>query len=402
MNKQKYILFSIVGLAIFLISTGLSFAGFTTIPTIVKKSTKTVVPTGTQKHYAIDPSIPRTEACPLNGMMYTKQEKDIWEKNRPLAVMIENHQEARPQSGLSRADVVYEAVAEGGITRFMGVFYCGIAAESTLVAPVRSARTYFLNWVLEYDALYNHVGGAGLCNDDTVDDRAKALCQIETYKIKDMDQFGLPFKFTDTAGKKYPVCSRNYDRLDHPVATEHTMVCDTAGLLKVAEDRGWTNVDTNMKNVPWNKNFVSWKFKDDAKEADRGASFSASFVAWKGYENDYGVRWDYDRATNSYKRFNGGVAHLDLETKEQLEAKVVTVIFAKETGPVDDHGHLLYGNVGSGDGLVFQDGKVTTITWKKPLRTDRTRFYDSAGKEIQFNKGQLWIEMLPIGTPVTY
>jgi hypothetical protein len=400
MKKQEYILYSIIAIAIYLISTGISFAAFTSLPNLIKNQTKTVVPTGTQKHYAIDPSIPRTEACPLNGMMYTKQEKVIWEKQRPLAVMIENHAEARPQSGLSRADIVYESVAEGGITRFMGVFYCGVAAENLIVAPVRSARTYFLPWVLEYDALYNHVGGAGNCNDDTVDDRAKALCQIGTYKIKDMDQFGLPFKFTDDAGKKYPVCSRNYDRLDHPVATEHTMVCETAGLLKVAEDRGWTNVDE--KGVAWDKNFQSWKFKDDAKEADRGASFSASFVAWKGYENDYGVRWDYDKINNSYKRFNGGVAHTDLETKEQLEAKTIVVMFAKETGPVDDHAHLLYGNIGSGEGLLFVDGKAQKITWKKTLRTDRTKFFDSAGKEIQFNRGQIWIEMLPIGTPVKY
>jgi hypothetical protein len=400
MKKQEYILYGIIAFALYLISTGVSFAAFTSVPNLVKTSTKTVVPTGIQKHYVIDPSIPRTEICPLNGMMYTKQEKTVWEKTRPLAVMIENHAEARPQSGLSRADIVYEAVAEGGITRFMGVFYCGIAAENVLLAPVRSARIYFLPWVLEYDALYNHVGGAGLCNDDTVDDRAKALCQIGTYKIKDMDQFGLPFKFTDDAGKKYPVCSRNYDRLDHPVATEHTMVCETAGLLKVAEDRGWTNVDE--KGVAWDKNFQTWKFKDDAKEADRGASFSASFVAWKGYENDYGVRWDYDKTSNSYKRYNGGVAHMDLNVNEQLEAKSIVIMFAKETGPVDDHAHLLYGNVGTGEGMVFQDGKTQKITWKKTLRTDRTKFFDSAGKEIQFNRGQIWIEMLPIGTAVAY
>jgi len=400
MKKQEYILYSIIAIAIYLISTGISFAAFSSLPNLTKKKVVTVVPTGAQKHSVIDPSIPRTESCPLNGMMYTKQEKVVWEKTRPLAVMIENHAEARPQSGLSRADIVYEAVAEGGITRFMGVFYCGIAAESIVLAPVRSARTYYLPWVLEYDALYNHVGGAGLCNDDTVDDRAKALCQIGTYKIKDMDQFGLPFKFMDDAGKKYPVCSRNYDRLDHPVATEHTMVCDTSGLLKVAEDRGWTNVD--QKGVSWDKNFQSWKFKDDAKEADRGASFSASFVAWKGYENDYGVRWDYDRTSNSYKRFNGGVAHMDLETEEQLEAKNIVVMFAKETGPVDDHAHLLYGNIGSGEGLLFQDGTSQKITWRKTLRTDRTKFFDQKGKEVQLNRGQVWIEMLPTGTSVTY
>src|SRR3990167_4589786 len=60
----------------------------------------------------------QTETCPLNGLLYTKVEKNIWETRRPLAVMIENHEESRPQSGLSDADIVYEAVAEGGINRF--------------------------------------------------------------------------------------------------------------------------------------------------------------------------------------------------------------------------------------------------------------------------------------------
>ncbi len=393
MNKSQYIVTALVGIALYLIATGLSFAGFTLLapkkssyPTISTTSTGT----DSQQHFVIDPSTPKTEVCPLNGEMYTKQEQEAWSKYRPLAVMIENHVEARPQSGLSYADVVYEAVAEGGITRFMAVFYCGLAARNVDVAPVRSARTYFLPWVLEYDALYNHVGGAGVCSDDTVDDRAKALCQIDQYNIHDMDQFGISF----------PTCYRNYDRLPHPVATEHTMTCVTDKLLSLAAQRGWTNVDAN--GVAWDKNFQSWKFKDDAKLSDRTASFSASFVAWKGYESDYGVRWDYDRATNTYKRFNGGVAHIDLESKQQLTAHDVVILFAKETGPVDEHGHLLYANIGSGDALVFEDGKVIKGTWQKPLRTSRTKFYDGTGKEINFNRGQIWIEMLPTGTPVTY
>lgn len=391
MDKQRFITKGIIGLAIYLISTGLSFAIFSyVLRGKISGGVASPVPNGSGQHFKIDPSLPRTEACPLNGMMFTKQERDIWEKRRPLAVMIENHAESRPQSGLSAADVVYESVAEGGISRFMAVFYCGAAAESVTIAPVRSARTYYLPWVLEYDALYNHVGGAGRCNDDTVDERAKALCQIGQYKIKDMDQFGISF----------PTCYRNYDRLDHPVATEHTMVCLSDKLYKLAAERGWTNVDT--KGVAWDKNFEPWKFKDDAKEAERGASFSASFVAWKGYEKDYGVRWDYDRVINTYKRFNGGSSHTDLETKEQLTAKVVLILFAKEIGPVDDHAHLLYNNTGSGDSLIFQDGKVTKATWKKPTLASRTKFADAAGKEVNFNRGQIWIEMLPIGTKVIY
>jgi hypothetical protein len=391
MNKKQYITTTIVGLALYLIATGISFAAFTYIG---KKSSAgvSVVNDGSGgSHFVIDPSVPRTEACPINGKMYTKQEKQVWDTRRPLAVMIENHEESRPQSGLSSADVVYEAVAEGGITRFMGVFFCGIAAAPVNLSPVRSARTYFLPWVLEYDAIYNHVGGAGNCNDPTVDERAKALCQIEQYKIKDMDQFGVSF----------PTCYRNYDRLDHPVATEHTMVCVTDKLLKLGAQRGWTNVDAT--GVAWDKGFQQWKFKDDAKESERGAATSISFVAWKGYESSYGVKWDYDKLANVYKRNNGGVAHMDLETKQQIAAKAVVVMFAKETTNVDEHAHLLYNNIGSGDGILFQDGQVTKVTWKKETKNARTKFYDaSSNKEVSLVKGQLWIEMLPIGTAVTY
>ncbi len=390
MNKQKFIVTSIIGLVLYLIATGLSFAGFSYFGKGALGSPSTSK-NGSQDHFVIDPGAPKTEACPINGMMYTKQEKQIWSERRPLAVMIENHSESRPQSGLSSADVVYEAVAEGGITRFMAVFYCGIAAKSINLAPVRSAREHYLGWVLEYDALYNHVGGAGLCNDPTVDDRAKALCHIQQLKIKDLDQFGISF----------PTCYRNYDRLDHTVATEHTMVCVTDKLIALAKTRGWTNVDANK--VSWDKNFTPWKFKDDAKENDRGTATSISFTAWKGYDKEYGVRWDYDKVANVYKRVNGGAPHMDLETKEQLSAKAVAILFAKETGPVDEHAHLLYANIGTGDAIVFQDGKAIKATWKKETKTARTLFYDaSTKKEITFTRGALWIEMLPTGTAVTY
>lgn len=379
---------SIVGLALYLIASGLSFGAFSMLGNRVQTpSSSQQEAKGAQDHFVVDPSLPKTEACPINGAYFTNPEREFWQKRRPLSVMIENHAESRPQSGLSSADVVYEAVAEGGISRFMGIFYCGVAQPVTL-APVRSARTYFLPWVLEYDALYNHVGGAGRCNDTTVDERAKALCQIETWKIKDMDQFGISF----------PTCYRNYDRLDHPVATEHTMVCFTDKLYKLAAQRGWTNVDA--KGVSWDKAFEPWKFKDDADASQRGASFSGSFVAWKGYEREYGVRWEYDAASNAYKRFNGGVAHTDLENKQQVTAKAVIIQFAKETGPVDAHAHLLYENVGSGTGFVWQDGKETPIIWKKATRNARTKFYDTSGKELMLNRGQIWIELLPIGTPI--
>ena len=401
MNKQEKMSTAILGIALYLLTAGISFGLFTFFgKSITSGSTGPAVTVGSDGGLIIDPSAPRTEACPLNGEMFTKDEREIWEKRRPLTVMIENHVDSRPHSGLISADIVYEAVVEGGVTRFMGVFYCGIAARNTVLAPVRSARTPFLHWVLEYDAPYIHVGGAGNCNDDTVDPQAKALCQIDQYKIKDMDQFGLPFTIKDADDKKLYVCKRNYERLGREIATEHTMECHTNGLNRFAEvNRDWTNVDAN--GVAWDKNFVSWKFKDDAESSERGSSSSASFVAWKGYERDFGVRWDYDPSINSYFRNTGGTPHTDLETKKQISAKTVIVQFAKEIGPVDDHGHILYENIGSGNATILMDGQQIKATWKKPKRTDRTTFYDAKGAEIKLNKGKIWIELLPIGAPVT-
>ncbi|OGG25351.1 hypothetical protein A3A59_05205 [Candidatus Gottesmanbacteria bacterium RIFCSPLOWO2_01_FULL_42_10] len=387
MKMKPAVRYVIVAIALYLVSTGLSYGIFKSIKGN-RPATVSPIPSGGK--FVVDPSLPRTEVCPLNGQKFTEQERKIWETRRPLAVMIENHAEARPQSGLSYADIVYETVAEGGITRFMGVFYCGVAAYNIGLAPVRSARTYFLDWVSEYDALYNHVGGAGNCSDGTVDERAKALCQIDKYGIKDMDQFSIPF----------PICYRNYDRLDHPVATEHTMVCFSDKLYELAAKRKWTNVDED--DVAWDKNYQAWKFKDEAKEGERGTTASISFVHWAGYEAEYGVQWNYDSTTNSYKRLNGGQPHLDLETKEQLTAKSIAIQFAKETVGVDEHAHLLYGTIGSGKALVFQDGKVTVGTWKKSSRTARTLFFDETGKEIAFNRGQTWIEIVSLDTKVSY
>lgn len=389
MEKKKILLSAGVGLTLYLVSTGISFATFSFLKTRGVQEIASPLP-GKTSGFKIDITAPKTEVCPLNGAKFTKAERDIWQTRRPLTVMIENHAESRPQSGLSRADIIYEAVAEGGITRFMGVFYCAAAAQNLTLAPVRSARTYFLDWVLEYDALYNHVGGAGRCPDETVDPRARALCQIGQYGIKDLDQFGISF----------PNCYRNPDRLDHPVATEHQMICLSDNLYEIAAKRGWTNVDKD--GIPWDKNFDSWKFKDDLAEKDRPASLSAEFTAWKGYEKEYSVRWDYDRQTNTFKRFNGGVAQTDLETKEPLMAKNVILEFSKETGPVDEHAHLLYQTIGEGKATILLDGKKIEGTWRKQARTSRTKFYDEKGREIEFNRGQFWIEILPTGTEIKY
>lgn len=394
MDKNKALLI-LAGLGLFLVSTGLSYTFFRLPKTKVMRPSSTVSTTPTPKKSkipTIDPSIPRTELCPLNGALFTKQEKDVWVTRRPLGVMIENSADSRPQSGLSSADIVYEAIAEGGITRFMGIYYCAASMVGNLtLAPVRSARIYFVNLISEYDGLYNHVGGAGLCDDPNVDPRAKALCLIRTSNIKDLDQFG-------RAGD-FKTCHRMTNRLDHEVAYEHTMACFLEELYKVATKNKWTNVDA--KNVPWDKNFISWKFRDAKSKNTGSPATTISYNFWDGM-SDYDVSWTYDAAANTYRRSNGGKISTDLNTEEPLRFSTVVVQFAKETATGDVEKHMLYEVVGKGRAMVFTDGVVTEATWSKPARTSRTLYKDAKGKDIQFAPGPIWISILPSGNTVTY
>lgn len=340
----------------------------------------------------IDPSIPKDQECPLNGGLFTQQEKEKWETRRPLGIMIENHEEARPQSGLNNADIVYEAVAEGGITRFLAIFYCAAANFEVTVGPVRSARTYFLDFVSEYGdyPLYAHVGGANTPGP------ANALGQIEDYgwlSYNDLNQFSLGF----------PTYWRDYERVGHEVTTEHTVYSTTTKLWQSAAKRGLSNV--NKKGVSWDKNFVDWKFADEANGGDRGTVTKIEFGFWKGYDK-YTVVWDFEPKNNFYLRTNGGRKHLDFNTDEQVKTKNVVVQFVSESNADDgyeNNAHLLYGTKGQGKGLLFQNGKAIEILWSKSKRTERTIFTEkSSGKEVKFVRGAIWIEALPIGTKVEY
>lgn len=343
----------------------------------------------------INLDLPRTEECPINGGMFTKLERNIWEARRPIAAMIENHAEARPQSGLSKADVVYEAVAEGGITRFLSIFYCGAAAEDVKIAPVRSARIYFVNWAAEYGnfPIFMHVGGA---NDysgygDTVKE-ARALEYLETLGWRVPK--GNDFDTTYDSG--FPVFWRNYERLDRPVATEHTMMASLDAAYEQAAKRGF---GAKNEGVSWDKTFDTWKFADDSPSA--GGVNKISFEFWSN-KPDYDVVWNYDSAANSYLRDNGGEKFTDLITGEQISAKNVVIQFVKETGPVDINKHMLYTTNGEGKAIIFQNGKAIEGTWEKNAGDERTIFFDEDGKEISFVRGQIWIEAVPSGNDIEY
>jgi len=380
MNKKIIYLVSLV--IVYLIGLG---TGYLVFP---KESREALVSPALEEGTAkagkplvvINPSEPKNQTCPLNGLAYTTTEKNLWEKRRPLTVMIENHQEARPQSGISSADIVYEAVAEGAITRLMAVFYCDTAATDLIIGPVRSARTYFLDWASEYGKypLYAHVGGANTPN------KANALGQIRDYGwqgVNDLNQFGLGVK----------ECWRDYTRIGHTVATEHTMYCSTENLYKVAQKRGITDLD--KKGDSWTKFFVPWKFGEKPDGNTGKPATTVDFDFWKDFAQ-YHVSWTFDGSARVYKRVNGGQAHKDRNADNQIEAKTVIIQFVTETGPIDEEKHMLYGTIGSGNALVVSEGQVFSATWSKKTRLDRTVYKDSRGKEFVFVPGKIWIEIL--------
>lgn len=387
MQNKKTLVIAVIT---YLVSAVASYAAFTTflpsslsnlspVPDVKKDASGRVV---------FDESLPKTQPCPLNGAKYSTQQEKWWEGHRPLGVMIENHTEARPQSGLTSADVVYEAIAEGGITRFLAIFYC---QDAEFVGPVRSARTYFIDFLSGYGPypLYAHVGGANTPGP------ADALGQIQKYGwqgYNDLNQFSIGF----------PVYVRDYDRLGRTVATEHTVYSGTSKLWDyAAKNRKLTNEDEEG-NV-WDEDYTFPIIKEDAKADARPASQTVSYEFWDGYA-DFAVSWKYDKATNTYLRSNGGAAHTDLNNKKQIAAKNVVILFMRESRANDGYEgnlHMLYGTKGTGKALIFQDGEEIEGTWSKKDRTSELVLKDNRGQDIEFNPGLIWYSVVSPNTAIT-
>ncbi|MDO8582981.1 MAG: DUF3048 domain-containing protein [bacterium] len=379
MKKNKLLSLGLI-IIIYIISAAGSYVLFSD-----SSSAKNIPPiSGTSGKLTFNTTLPKTEPCPMNGELYSKQQKDWWETHRPLGVMVENHEDARPQSGLSYADVVYEAVAEGSITRFLAIFYC---QDAEVIGPVRSARTYFMDFVSEYgqNPLYTHVGGANTPGP------ANALGQIEDYGwglYNDLSQFS-----SDLA---YPIMVRDETRQGHPVATEHTVYSSTTKLWNVAKNkRGLSNVD--KEGSSWTEGFVPYTFKEDAVAAQRPALQSIHIEPWEEFKQ-YAIDWTYDPLTNLYKRNNGGKPHIDRNTNKQITTKNIVILTMVETHANDGYEgnvHLLYKTKGSGKANIFMDGKQTKGTWRKDTRISRTLLFDESGVPIKFDKGTIWFEILP-------
>ncbi len=292
-----------------------------------------------------------TEASKLTGITVPVGTNDT---TPVTAVMIENSPDARPQAGLKDAGVVYEAIAEGGITRFLTLFQ---ESNPDYIGPVRSVRPYYLDFIKPYDAPVAHAGGSG-----------EALAQIRNEGFKDLDQAYNPSYYQRITSRYAP----------------HNLYTSRAQLLELQKAKGWTT--SNFAGL------ARAEEKPSTTVTARAIDFAIS-----GYY--YNPHYDYDAATNTYKRSEGGQPHTDDRSGTQLAPKVVVAV-------VMPHSYAgiysVYQTNGAGKAYVFQNGTVTEASWNKTNRDTQLTLVDGAGKAIGLNPGQTWITLVGDTGQVTY
>ena len=305
------------------------------------------------------PPVPTTVPSTLTGLPVDPSVND-----RPVtAVMIENSLDARPQSGLDQAGVVFEALAEGGVTRFMALFQ---DTQPDYIGPVRSARPYYIQWLLGFDAAYAHVGGS-----------PDALQDIKDWNVKDLNQFY-------NAGAYQRISSRY---------APHNVYTSIAQLNQIEAAKGYG------KSI-----YTGFTRK---KEAPSKTPTATSIdLTFSGYY--YNAHFDYDATTNTYKRSESGAAHMELHkdgTQVQIAPKVVVAMVVPEhNGALDSSGayYADYAAIGSGTITVFQDGVAQTGTWIKASLAAPLVFADANGKPFALDPGQVWISAITLASNVAY
>jgi len=298
--------------------------------------------------------------APLTGRLVTEKVAS----QHPIAVMIDDAPGARPQSGFNAAAVVWQAPAEGGVPRYMMIFQDQMPTD---VGPVRSARSYFIEWAAEWKAVYGHVGGSPQA-------QATLRTQGNGQLVYNADQFRW--------GGTY------YRRISSRRAP-HNVYSDGKSLRIMATRVGAKN--ELLKPV--------WRFGKDAPLAERP---SGGIIRVVYTQNS--IEYRYDRATNTYLRgVSGQSKQLDAATGKRVAPKNVVVMMVSFR-PLNDGSNkhrLVAKNVGSGKAWIATNGRTIVGTWKKASITGPTRFYDKDGKPVTLTAGQTFIQVMPLGSKVT-
>ncbi len=281
----------------------------------------------------------------------------------PLAIMIDDYKNARPQSGFSSASIVYQAMIDDSSDRYMMIFQEGTATD---IGPVRSSRPYFVYWAAEYKALYGHFGGDAEALQKVIPAMAGNI-----YNEDDLSGGSCPYHRVTTRSSPYNAYT------------------NTSELIRCAAKRKYPAA---YQGLPVRT------FVDDTPADLRPASQSISIP----YLAET-IGYTYDPATDAYLRLVNGQLQTDPANKQQVIARNVVVMFqAYAVVPSLDKVRPRVTNVGSGKAIVFQEGRAITGTWKKTSNTALTMLYDDAGKPIPLVRGEIFMQSVPLGTKVTY
>jgi hypothetical protein len=272
-------------------------------------------------------------------------------KQAVTGVMIENSPDARPQSGIKNSGVVFEAIAEAGITRFLVLYQ---QEKPQLIGPVRSLRLYDIDWFSPFDASIAHVGGS-----------AAALSEVRDGNYRDLDQF--------FNGDSYWRASDRY--------SPHNVYTSFARLDALNSAKGYTT-----------STFTGFSRIDGKPVAKPDATSININISSSLYNSSY----IYDAKTNTYARSQDGAPHTDREDG-QITPNVVVAIRVDETTEMQDGYREVITTSGSGNATIFQNGTAIPATWHKADSESQIYFTDSTGKDIPLVRGQTWIAAVPNG-----
>lgn len=342
-HRHHKVVYIVAAIVVLLVVVGVSALLF------YKKPVHEATPPHTAKKAT--PATPPTPFySPLTGL---KVENEAATTQAATAIMIENSPDARPQSGIKAAGVVFEAIAEGGITRFLALYQ---QEKPQLVGPVRSVRLYYVNWLKPFNASVAHVGGSLF-----------ALQEVRNGQYRDIDQF--------FNGGSYWRATDRY--APHNVYTSFTR------LDALNAKKGFTG-----------SNVIGFApRKDPAPSKTPNATSISVRISGPLYDSTYA----YDPATNTYPRSEGGKPHLDREQGQIAPNTVVVIKVTMQLVQEDGYREQIT-TTGSGEAFVFQDGIATHGTWHKADAATQLSFTDDAGKPIALNRGQTWVTAVPNGS----
>lgn len=296
---------------------------------------------------------------PLTGL-YVEEDKA---KNRPVAIMINNHKKAIPQSGISKADIIYEVPAEAELVRLMGVF--SDLSELNKIGPVRSARHYFIDNALDNDAIYIHFGQS-----------TYAIDTLKKLKIENLNAMAgcnnAPGKYLD----HYRDSERKKTRgLEHSAYTTNDKI-----------EKSW---DKSRFRKERKSDFIQLLNFSDEELIFDGSKAEVVTIPYSWYQKSV---FKYDIENKVYNRFQFDKPHIDAENNEQLKVKNIIIQYTDiHTIPKDPYLCREVKTIGSGKAIYVTNGTMKEIKWEKKDHFTPTKYMNLDGSELKVNKGKTWI-----------